>query len=283
LPLAQWQCQHYPTRGEFSPSGKLLVIVVAERRGEGPSTVELRSAADGQLVQPVELPGTTLWDATFLDEQTLLLACEDGRLSKWRIDEGRELVAIATGNPSRAGHPVKRVVVAPSQRVAATLALDGELRIWDAVTLAPVAQSAPVLASDDVLALAPHRPWIARVAGDASEPSPLHGGMASIEERSLTIVDFRQNREIHRLGGHKDMITVAAFNADGSRLATGDSNGNVIVWDTITGHELLTFPAHINQAMALSFAPDDRSLASGGSDLVLRIWQGARERLGARD
>ena len=79
------------------------------------------------------------------------------------------------------------------------------------------------------------------------------------------------------------MITAAAFNADGSRLATGDSTGNVIVWDTITGHELLTFPAHINQVMALSFAPDDRSLATGGSDLVLRIWQGSKEGLGVRD
>ena len=68
-----------------------------------------------------------------------------------------------------------------------------------------------------------------------------------------------------------DLLTLA-FSPDGHLLATGDSNGDVIVWTVQDGQRRLTMHGHLNGVDAVSFSPDGQRLASGGRDRTLRIW-----------
>ena len=52
--------------------------------------------------------------------------------------------------------------------------------------------------------------------------------------------------------------------------AAGD--GNVVLWNTVTGQRLFSFPAHKKGVNSLAFSPNGNLLATGGNDAVARVW-----------
>lgn len=72
----------------------------------------------------------------------------------------------------------------------------------------------------------------------------------------------------------------AAFSPDGRFAARG--HGEVIaVWDVATGQDRLELIGHTAAVKSMTFAPDGKSLISGGSDGAVRIWdlQTGKERV----
>ncbi|MCP9623035.1 TIR domain-containing protein [Nocardia otitidiscaviarum] len=69
-------------------------------------------------------------------------------------------------------------------------------------------------------------------------------------------------------------FTAVAFAPDGRRIATGDQDGSVRVWD-ITEDELTGtgIHGHTGRVDALAFGPDGTMLASGDEDGTVRAWQ----------
>ncbi|MDX1946962.1 MAG: WD40 repeat domain-containing serine/threonine-protein kinase [Pirellulaceae bacterium] len=92
-------------------------------------------------------------------------------------------------------------------------------------------------------------------------------------ERAI-VFDIRERRIVFVVAGHAAAVEALALSADGRRLASGDSIGNIKLWDVASGNELISFSAHINGIRALAFDPAGRQLASIGSDGTLRIWRG---------
>lgn len=97
---------------------------------------------------------------------------------------------------------------------------------------------------------------------------------------------------VHTLAGHElmtphhypSMLYVAAFSADGTRLATADKVGHVVVWDVATGKPLTTLEAplmytwdpkqrrhSIGGIRSLAFSPDGKLLAVGGTGQINNI------------
>lgn len=60
-----------------------------------------------------------------------------------------------------------------------------------------------------------------------------------------------------------EQVTAVDFSPDGSILATGSYEGNLIVWDAANGVKLLTLAENL-AAMSLDFSPDGTQLLSGG-------------------
>ena len=56
-------------------------------------------------------------------------------------------------------------------------------------------------------------------------------------------------------------------------MATGSGDETVKLWDVETGLERTTLFGHQSGVTALSFAPDDRILASAGRDDPVRLWK----------
>ena len=69
------------------------------------------------------------------------------------------------------------------------------------------------------------------------------------------------------LGGHTNVVSRIAITADGKLLATA-SHETVKLWDLATGKEIANFTGHGDAA----FTPDGQTLATGGYEGPLKLW-----------
>src|SRR5262249_11740334 len=70
-------------------------------------------------------------------------------------------------------------------------------------------------------------------------------------------------------------LYTVAFSPDGRRLAAGDQEGVVRVWDAVTGKERRAIRAHVGLVDGLAFGPDGKSLVSTGQDGTVKFWEAA--------
>lgn len=57
------------------------------------------------------------------------------------------------------------------------------------------------------------------------------------------------------------------------KLATGDADGKILLWDIEVGQQLLIFQGKTGSINAIDFSPDGTLLASGSDDKTVRIWK----------
>lgn len=63
-----------------------------------------------------------------------------------------------------------------------------------------------------------------------------------------------------------------SFSPDGKRLAAGDRNGMLYVWDSGSGELLHQMQAHQKSVSSVAYSPDGSTLATAGYDAVARLW-----------
>lgn len=69
----------------------------------------------------------------------------------------------------------------------------------------------------------------------------------------------------------KKQVSVLSFSSDKSRLAAG-GDGRIWVYDLSTEAQFAVLSGHTDQIRSLTFAPDNRTLASSSEDSSLRLW-----------
>ena len=78
---------------------------------------------------------------------------------------------------------------------------------------------------------------------------------------------------VQRWEGHDEEVLAITVSADGSRLASGDDSGRVVVRDGHTHETLRSFRPESRAVRALALSPDGSLLATGGGDRAVRIWR----------
>jgi WD40 repeat protein/predicted Ser/Thr protein kinase len=83
--------------------------------------------------------------------------------------------------------------------------------------------------------------------------------------------------DLHTLNGHTGAVWNVAFSPDGRRLASSSGAdparpGEVKVWDTLTGREVLSLPRHAHNVLGVAFSPDSRRLATASRDRTVKVW-----------
>jgi WD40 repeat protein len=78
---------------------------------------------------------------------------------------------------------------------------------------------------------------------------------------------------VAHLRGHVGAIKTAAFNADGTLVATAGTDTTVRVWRVESGAEVFVFRGHTRPVRALSFAGHAQSIVSASDDGTVRVWE----------
>ncbi|THU87774.1 hypothetical protein K435DRAFT_969752 [Dendrothele bispora CBS 962.96] len=69
------------------------------------------------------------------------------------------------------------------------------------------------------------------------------------------------------------IIECLSLSPDGSILATGLENGDIMTWDTKTGFQKGDpFQGHSERVTSVAFSPDGERIVSGSDDTTLRVW-----------
>lgn len=74
---------------------------------------------------------------------------------------------------------------------------------------------------------------------------------------------------------HPNTVYSVDWSPDGSKLASGDWDDNVHVWDATTGANLLTMSGHSRAVVNVAWSPDGTKIASISDDMSVRIWDAA--------
>ncbi len=192
----------------------------------------------------------------------------DGRyvLSAGRADGLLRLIDAGSGRIVRTltNAPLSgtgRAVFASDQRIVSG-ADDGTIRVWDAATGAVVQQlprAAPVLND---------------LAIDAGGTTAV-----TIAQGDVKVWSLATAQQIADLSTLVNRIWTAAANPSGTLVLTGADDGTLTAIDVRRRAIVWAVPAHRGQVASIAFAPDGRTLATGGGDGLINIWNVDGERL----
>jgi WD40 repeat protein len=91
---------------------------------------------------------------------------------------------------------------------------------------------------------------------------------AVLHDADFTDTQISQTVFAETFGG----VVGVTFSPDGQRLATSDTKGDIQIWDTHTGEQLIRCRGHQHWTWAVAFSPDGEYLASASDDYLVKLW-----------
>jgi WD40 repeat protein len=217
--------------------------------GQGQEVI-LRATADGLAQVSFRVDASDVKSLAFApDGGALAAGCEDGSVVVWDTRVHRLRAALR-------GHRglVNGLAFAPDSRLLASGSADGTLCVWDAATgrLRSSAKAARQLRS---LAFSPDGLAIATCGAD------------------VVVSDAATGQIRLDLAREGPCYGALAYSPDGRRLAAADlSRGRITLWDLASPGRRATLRGRVGPGFALAFAPDGRTLASGGGKGMIELW-----------
>jgi WD40 repeat protein len=155
---------------------------------------------------------------------------------------------------------VQDIAFASDGKTVATGAAAASVRLWDAATGRPLHR------------LAGHGNTAARLGFSADGKVLVSWGI----DATLCRWSVATGKRLGRFKGVGSPYDMAVLSRDATTLATwGRQDRKIRLWETATGKELRGWKSPQQMVFSLAFAADGRTLASGGADGSVYVWDAA--------
>lgn len=151
------------------------------------------------------------------------------------------------------GGPITASAMSAGGDMVATGGFDRVVRIWNADTGAMITDFSEHDGSVNAITFSADGTLVASAAEDIFLYAPT------------------PQASVRTFAAHRDRVAVLAFSPDGSRLASGDVGGRVIIWDVATG-TIDAELAHTATITDLQFAPNNALILTSTDEGVTRYW-----------
>ena len=154
------------------------------------------------------------------------------------------------------GGVVFSVAFSPDGRTLASGSWDDTIRLWDAITGAPMRT------------LFGHTDNVFSVAFSPDGRTLASGS----KDKTIRLWDVESGEHKATLKEHNDVVDTVAFSPDGLALVSGSWDDTLRLWDAGTGSHKTTIMERKGSVYSVAFSPDGRTLASAGADKTIRLW-----------
>jgi WD40 repeat protein len=114
--------------------------------------------------------------------------------------------------------------------------------------------------------------WDGMVLASGSCAVPT-GDFAACEQGEIRLWNVASREQLGApLTGQTGVVQTVAFNPDGKMLASGSSDGTLLLWNVEDHQPISQLTGHTAGVQSVAFSPDGKKLASGGSDGTLILW-----------
>jgi eukaryotic-like serine/threonine-protein kinase len=255
-------------------------------------SLKIWNVEQARIVRSLDRMNGTVWTADVsADGKYLYIASDDAAVTGWNLNNYKQEYPLP--------HPTstKAVVFSPDGRKLATGDRNSAVRVWDLIAQIPTELSGH---RGTVHALA-YSPDGTRLASSGSDGTVKIWNLDDLDIPPLTLAE------------HKGAVYSVTFSPDGKKLATAGWDGTVRLWDAQKGAQDEIFKVQQGDAWSVSFgnggkwlaftvqdtvrvleletrkeifqyhgsrafhtvrfAPDGTTLAAGGRDGALRVWE----------
>ncbi len=191
------------------------------------------------------------------------VASSGGKTVKiWDAATGREIITLQGFNSF-----ISRIAFSPDgRRLAGVTRTDRFVVVWDAAT------------GRGLFSLRGHTETVASLTFSPDGHRLASGSW----DNTVKVWDLNNPPEVFILEQPQSlndfsMVYSLAYSPDGRRLAKS-SEGDVKLWDTATGQEILALEWGAEKLRGVAFSPDGRRLAGGSDDQAVKVWDAATGR-----